>query len=101
MAEVIKSNGSLELTGKSSELLKAYLAAAEKQDGRAPDSMIFANQSLQNGVRAKARAVAFHLRTTLGTKQIEEQARGGDDASLGRLTKFYAEQIKTFDAIAK
>ena len=71
--EVLKSNGAIELTGKSADALAGFCAIAIDETGKPANPAIVANAALRKGLKANA----SYLKTTTrnGLADVERALR--------------------------
>ena len=101
MAEVIKSNGSVELTGKSADALAGFCAIALDETGKPANPAIVANAALRKGLKANASYLKTMTRNGLADTLRKLRVNGAGEEILARAQDLCFEKMDRLDAYIK
>jgi len=101
MSEVIKSNGSVELTGKSASALHEYCDIALDETGKPANPAIVANLALRKGLKANASYLKTMTRNGLADTLRKLRVNGAGEEILARAQDLCFEKMDRLDAYIK
>ena len=98
MPEVLKSNGSIELTGKSADALAGFCAIALDETGKPANPTIVANAALRKGLKANASYLKTTTRNGLADVERALRASGAGADVIFRAQDLCFEKMAKLDA---